>query len=68
MFQINLRSQQSIYEQIIDNIKELIIRGVLEEDSLPELPELDKNYIPAATYPNPIWQQDSTKVEEKAED
>ena len=39
-----------------------------EEDSLPELPELDKNYIPAATYPNPIWQQDSTKVEEKPED
>ena len=33
MFQINLRSQQSICEQIIDNIKELIIRGVLPEDS-----------------------------------
>ena len=38
MFQINLRSQQSIYEQIIDNIKELIIRGVLPEDS--ELPPI----------------------------
>ena len=43
MFQINLRSQQSIYEQIIDNIKELIIRGVLPEDSeLPSIRELSK--------------------------
>ena len=43
MFQINLRSQQSIYEQIIDNIKELIIRGVLEEDSeLPSIRELSR--------------------------
>lgn len=44
MFQINLRSQQSIYEQIIDNIKELIIRGVLEEDSeLPSIRELSRS-------------------------
>ena len=44
MFQINLRSQQSIYEQIIDNIKELIIRGVLEEDSeLPSIRELSRD-------------------------
>ena len=43
MFQINLRSQQSIYEQIIDNIKELIIRGVLSEDSeLPSIRELSR--------------------------
>jgi GntR family transcriptional regulator len=43
MFQINLRSQQSIYEQIIDNIKELIIRGVLPEDSeLPSIRELSR--------------------------
>lgn len=44
MFQINLRSQQSIYEQIIDNVKELIIRGVLAEDSeLPSIRELSRS-------------------------
>ena len=44
MFQINLRSSQSIYEQIIDNIKELIIKGVLTEDSeLPSIRELSKD-------------------------
>ena len=43
MFQINLRSQRSIYEQIIDNIKELIIRGALPEDSeLPSIRELSR--------------------------
>lgn len=34
-----------------------------EEDSLPEIPELDLQYTPAATYPDPIWQQDSTKTD-----
>ena len=44
MFQINLRSQRSIYEQIIDNVKELIIRGVLAEDSeLPSIRELSRS-------------------------
>ena len=44
MFQINLRSPQSIYEQIVDNIKELIVRGVLEEDSeLPSIRELSRS-------------------------
>ena len=44
MFQINLRSSQSIYEQIIGNIKELIIKGVLTEDSeLPSIRELSKD-------------------------
>lgn len=33
-----------------------------EEDSLEEIPELDLNYTPAATYPDPIWQRDSTKT------
>ncbi len=43
MFQIDLRSQRSIYEQIIDNIKELIIRGALEPDSdLPSVRELSR--------------------------
>ena len=40
---------------------------LLEEDSLPEIPELDLQYTPAATYPEPIWQQDSTKIEPKDE-
>ena len=31
-----------------------------EEDSLPEIPELNLQYTPAATYPDPIWQRDST--------
>ena len=35
----------------------------IEKDSLPDLPELEMNYTPAATYPNPIWQRDSTEVE-----
>lgn len=34
-----------------------------EEDSLPEIPELDLQYTPAATYPDPIWQRDSTKTD-----
>lgn len=43
MFQINLRSQQSIYEQIIGGIKELVVRGVLAEDSeLPSIRELSR--------------------------
>jgi len=36
----------------------------IEEDSIPEIPELDLNYTPAATYPDPAWQRDSTVVEE----
>lgn len=28
-------------------------------DSLPEIPELDLQYTPAATYPDPAWQRDS---------
>lgn len=34
-----------------------------EKDSLPEIPELDLHYTPTATYPDPAWQRDSTKVE-----
>lgn len=36
-----------------------------EKDSLPEIPELDLQYTPAATYPTPLWQQDSTKTANK---
>ena len=30
-----------------------------EEDSLPEVPELNLQYTPVATYPEPAWQRDS---------
>lgn len=39
-----------------------------EEDSLMEIPELDLHYTPAATYPDPAWQRDTTKITEKAEE
>ena len=32
MFQLDMRSHRSIYEQVIDNFKELITTGVLEQD------------------------------------
>ena len=35
----------------------------VEEDSLPEIPELDFQYNPAATYPEPAWQRDSTQTD-----
>ncbi len=34
-----------------------------EEDSLPEVPELNLQYTPVATYPEPAWQRDSTDTE-----
>ena len=42
-------------------------RAEEEKDSLPEIPELDLQYTPAATYPDPIWQRDSTQTEPKEE-
>lgn len=43
MFQIDLKNRKSIYEQIVDNVKELIITGVLNaEDKLPSVRELSK--------------------------
>jgi GntR family transcriptional regulator len=43
MFQLDLKSRTSIYEQIVDNIKELILSGVLRaEDKLPSVRELSK--------------------------
>ena len=44
MFQLDMRSSRSIYEQVIDNFKELITRGVLEPDSkLPSVRELSRS-------------------------
>ncbi|NLY70136.1 MAG: GntR family transcriptional regulator [Clostridiales bacterium] len=43
MFQIDLKSRKSIYEQVVDNIKELIMAGVLsKEEKLPSVRELSK--------------------------
>lgn len=43
MFQLNYQSHKSIYEQIVDNIKEQIITGVLKENTqLPSVRELSK--------------------------
>ena len=36
------------------------------EDNAPlEIPELELLYMPAATFPEPAWQRDSTKVSEQ---
>lgn len=43
MFQLDLKSRASIYEQIVDNIKELILAGVLApEEKLPSVRELSR--------------------------
>ncbi len=41
MFQLDLKSRKSIYEQIVDNCKELIVAGVLSpNDKLPSVRDL----------------------------
>jgi len=43
VFQLDLKSRKSIYEQIVDNIKELILTGMLiAEDKIPSVRELSK--------------------------
>ena len=43
MFQLDLKSSRSIYEQIIENIKELIMKDILAEgDKLPSVRELSR--------------------------
>ena len=43
MFQIDLKSRKTIYEQVVDNFKELIISEVLKpEEKLPSVRELSK--------------------------
>lgn len=43
MFQLNYQSHKSIYEQIVDNIKEQIMIGVLKENTqLPTVRELSQ--------------------------
>ena len=50
MFQLDMRSSRSIYEQVIDNFKELITRGVLEPDS--KLPSVRELAMDAGVNPN----------------
>ncbi len=43
MFQLDLKSRKSIYEQVVDNMKRLIVTGVLSADEkLPSVRELSK--------------------------
>ncbi|MEF9922649.1 MAG: GntR family transcriptional regulator [Anaerovoracaceae bacterium] len=43
MFQLDLRSRKSIYEQVVDNVKELIMTSVLVTgEKLPSVRELSK--------------------------
>lgn len=43
MFQLDLKSRKSIYEQIVDNVKELILTGILSADEkVPSVRELSK--------------------------
>ena len=35
------------------------------EDNHPEIPELEMLYLPAATFPEPIWRRDTIDVSEK---
>ncbi|MGN0711624.1 MAG: GntR family transcriptional regulator, partial [Anaerovoracaceae bacterium] len=43
MFQLDLKSRKTICEQVVDNMKELIIAGVLKpEEKLPSVRELSK--------------------------
>lgn len=36
---------------------------VIKDDSLQETPDLELQYTPAATYPDPIWQQETKEKE-----
>lgn len=43
MFQIDLKSHKAIYEQVVDNFKELIISGVMKPDEkIPSVRELSR--------------------------
>jgi len=44
VFEIDLKNRKTIYEQVIDNIRELIILGVIKPDQkLPSVRELSKS-------------------------
>ena len=37
----------------------------VKEDSPLEIPELDLMYAPPLTFPEPIWERDSTRVSDE---
>lgn len=44
MFQLDLKSRKSIYEQVVDNLKGLIISGVVaHEEKLPSVRDLSRS-------------------------
>ena len=46
MFQIDQKSRETIYRQVVENIKELVIRGVLKpHDRLPSVRELSRKLM-----------------------
>jgi GntR family transcriptional regulator len=43
LFQLDLKSRKSIYEQVVDNVKELIVTGIMPAESkLPSVRELSR--------------------------
>ncbi len=44
MFEIDVKSRKSIYEQVVDNFREMIISGLLEpEEKLPSVRSLSRS-------------------------
>ena len=44
LFQVDMKSRKSIYEQVVDNVKELIVTGLLPAESkLPSVRELSED-------------------------
>lgn len=52
MFQIEARSSQPIYEQIINNVKENVVRGFLQPGD--ELPSVRKMAMQLSVTPNTV--------------
>lgn len=52
MILIDYKSRKPIYEQIIDNVKELIVSGVLERDE--QLPSVRQLAQELASIPTPF--------------
>ncbi len=44
MFQLDLKSRKSIYQQVVDNMKDLILTGIIgAEEKLPSVRDLSKD-------------------------
>ena len=52
MFQLDLKSRKSIYEQVVDNLRELIVKGIIKpEEKLPSVRDLSRTLT---TNPNTV--------------